>query len=1042
MKKSLRKQPIQRKLFFSFSILLLLVIALMYGSISYILYRDQIKNIERNLINTTNSVIELVESAANLTIKNHLEKEVSEAKTIVEVLNEQGLEENKSTDEIKEQVSQFLLRRKIGETGYIYVIDSQGFFRVHPFKELIGTSAEEYEFIQTQIKEKSGYLEYLWQNPGDPEPREKALYMSYYKPWDWIISASAYRNEFSTLININSIKESIGGINSERGGEIFILDSKGQMLMDNGEKGKVYKWEKSFLDQLVRERNGEIKYKGKELQSGEMVNHMVMFRYLPYHDWIIAVSLSLDEYTRIFYVVLWLLGVIFLASFFLFLGIGLYVTRLLTTPLNSIVKFINEISYDDLSKRLPITDQSEFSHLSQQINIFLDTIETEQNDRMIAQEENRILAQFTNGNPYPVMRIDKNGQILYVNKAGKELMRFWNIVLSTRIPLSLNRQIENSSRDIGDIEYEYQDRTYHIMFSYFESQDSYYLLIMDITEKKENEVLLIMSESVFFHTTEGIIITDPKGTILRINPAVTKIYGYSEDDLLGENPRILKSLQHGSDFYKRMWTSLNETGSWSGEIWNRRKNNEIFPEWLSINGVYDEKRNLIHYVAVFKDISELKESEEKLRHQVSHDALTGLPNRVLFEDRLQQAIARAERKGVTLAVLFLDMDNFKHINDSLGHQVGDSFLKVIAGRLQEACRDEDTVARLGGDEFVILLTEYSERINVVEVTRRLLEILGAPLTLENHNMNPAASIGITVFPEDGKDAQGLMKNADLAMYKAKAMGKGTYSLFNQDMNDQVKKRMELESRLLNSLLNEEISLVYQPKITVQNRQVMGVEALVRWNSPDIGFISPLDFIPLAEETGFIMPLGDWILEKALSDLKEIHDLSGNAIDMAVNLSVRQFWDKELILRIEKIVNASQINPAFISLEITENMAMEDSEVALDIMDKLINLGTTLSIDDFGTGYSSYSYLKRFQAKSLKIDKSFVDELPHEKKTSAIMENLIDLGHTLGMEVVAEGVEDKAQYDFLNKTGCDIIQGYYFSKPLLKNELINYLKAGV
>jgi EAL domain-containing protein (putative c-di-GMP-specific phosphodiesterase class I) len=244
------------------------------------------------------------------------------------------------------------------------------------------------------------------------------------------------------------------------------------------------------------------------------------------------------------------------------------------------------------------------------------------------------------------------------------------------------------------------------------------------------------------------------------------------------------------------------------------------------------------------------------------------------------------------------------------------------------------------------------------------------------------------------------------------------------------------------LLNEEISLVYQPKITVQNRQVMGVEALVRWNSPDIGFISPLDFIPLAEETGFIMPLGDWILEKALSDLKEIHDLSGNAIDMAVNLSVRQFWDKELILRIEKIVNASQINPAFISLEITENMAMEDSEVALDIMDKLINLGTTLSIDDFGTGYSSYSYLKRFQAKSLKIDKSFVDELPHEKKTSAIMENLIDLGHTLGMEVVAEGVEDKAQYDFLNKTGCDIIQGYYFSKPLLKNELINYLKAGV
>lgn len=1039
-------KPIQKRLTLIFSLAFFAAMVLIYFSILFIFFRQREKIMDRDLVNANHSVTQIVEAVADLSIVNHLKTEAEIIKETVGYIHTRGLEEGLSQEEIQKRASSFITGRVLGETGYTYVIDSGAAILVHPYEELLGTNVREYDFIQEQIRKREGYIEYLWQNPGEDSPREKALYMTYYEPWDWIISSSAYKSEFNSLLRVEDVRESISRIRVGNRGYVFLMDREGRLLIHPQFEGLTIdemeltpELSKDFLYEIRDNHEGKLDYRWIDSDTGEIADKSLLYSYFPRFDWIVVSSVFPDEYAGVLTVIIIALGSIFLGAFVLFVFLAHSVSSMLAKPLKEIIEFLRDTSFADLSHRLPEGGQDEFALLAQRINRFLDTIETEKNDRLIIEEENRILAQFTNGNPYPVMRIDAKGFVLYVNRAGRDLMKLWKIALTTRIPRELKELIENSGLDRGDLEYAHRDRTYQVMFSYFENKQFYYLLIMDITKRKENEFLLLMSESVFSHTTEGILITDPEGVIIRVNPAFTDISGYKEEEVLGENPRILKSDHHDQAFYKEMWDSLLQEGDWKGEIWNRRKNGEAYPELLTINCVRDEQGGLLHFVGVFKDISDIKESEEKLKHQVSHDSLTGLPNRILLEDRLGRAIAHAERNGEALAVLFIDMDNFKHINDSLGHPVGDDFLKIISRRLLDACREEDTVARFGGDEFVILLTDLEGEKNVVDITRRLLKLLGEPLSLSNHDLIPKASIGITVYPMDGRDPQLLLKNADLAMYKAKDKGKGTYSLYNSNMNVSLRKRMDMETRLMGSLEKGEIYLHYQPKIDLDTMAPMGVEALVRWDNPEVGFVSPADFIPLAEETGFIMPLGDWILRESLKDLKEMRALGFPDLEMAVNLSIRQFWDKELLEKTEKVIQRSGVSPGSVNFEITENVAMEDSEEALEIMNRLTDLGVHLSIDDFGTGYSSYHYFRKFQAKTLKIDKSFIDELPRGKKTSAIVENLIDLGHTLNMEVVAEGVENREQYDFLKGIGCDVIQGFYFSRPLGKKDLMAYLQ---
>ncbi len=1041
-----RNLSISSKIFAAFSSFFVVLIILTFSVVIFFFNVNSRDALNRELERSSDLAIQVVHSLAKDTIRHHLKAESDTVIKVMDFLQKNGEKRGIPQAGIQNAAAEYLLSLKFGETGYAYVLDESGTILVHPFQEIVGKSVAEYAFVQEQLHVSEGYLEYLWKNPSDDIPQKKVLYTERYAPWGWIVSVSAYKKEFRSLVQINELKETIDNINVGESGYLFILDMKGTFLIHPSLEGINFRslpaelnQDPSMFDQVLETLNGVTEYEWTDPVTFKKQKKILLYRYIPEFDWIIGSSMNLNDYRSKFRAVNFTLAVIFFVSCLLFLFISRYLSNLLTKPLFNLIQFIDTTAGSDYSGRFSYGGKDELRDLAEHFNKFLDMLQKEKEVRKRAEKRNQVLAQFPEGNPYPVMRVDRNRKILYANPASFDLLEVWGAPENNYLPMELQDKLVDQDERFGNIEYSIMNRYYNILYSHFTDQDAFYLFFQDITDRKENEYQMLMSESVFNNTLEGIAITDPHGLIERVNPAFSMITGYETEEVIGKNPRILKSRHHDREFYEKMWRDIKEQGSWTGEIWNRRKNGEAYPEWLTINSIHDEKGTLIHYVSLFRDISDIKDSEEKLRHQAYHDALTGLPNRLLFMDRLKQAIRQAERGKESLAVLFLDMDNFKTINDSKGHSVGDIFLETIAERLVRSCRQEDTVARQGGDEFTILLPDMQQNRNIVEIVQRIQKETCQPMTILDTEIIPSVSIGVTFFPDDGEDAELLMKNADMAMYKSKQAGRGQYTLYNAQMNEQFQKRLELENKLRRAMQYNEFSLVYQPKVSALDGRVMGAEALIRWHNPNIGHVSPSEFIPLAEESGLILELGDWVLEQALNDMKDFQ-LSGNQdFEMAVNLSARQFRDKRLIERIGLILDRSGVNRKQVNLEITENIAMEHSDESVEILENLHALGVKISIDDFGTGYSSYSYLKRYRTHTLKIDKSFIDELPGGSRSPAIMKNMIDLGHTLNMEVVAEGVEREDQYFHLKEAGCDIIQGYYFSKPLGKEDFLEYLK---
>ncbi len=561
------------------------------------------------------------------------------------------------------------------------------------------------------------------------------------------------------------------------------------------------------------------------------------------------------------------------------------------------------------------------------------------------------------------------------------------------------------------------------------------MLIMarDITERHLMQEKLLLAATVFESTAEGVLITDTRQRISAVNRAFSEITGYSETEALGQTPRLLASGRHDHAFFIDMWHQLAAHGHWQGEIYNRRKNGETYPSWLTISSVRNNEDVITHFVAVFADISSLKQAEARLDYQAHHDPLTGLPNRTLFESRLQASLNSHTDDAGQGAVLFLDLDRFKHINDSLGHPVGDLLLKGIANRLREQVRDIDTVARLGGDEFIILLPGLQTSGDAEIIANKVLACFAAPFQAGEHEFFTSASIGASLYPQDGGDVATLVKNADAAMYRSKAKGRNRVESYTRDLTTQASARVALEHELRRAIERNELSLSYQPKFSLKTQRLVGAEALIRWTHPTFGEVPPERFIALAEENGMILPLGEWVLENACQQMRTWQQQYQAFGPLSVNLAGAQLRQPDLFARIQRLLQDHHLQPDCLQLEITENFIMSQAEEALLVLHQLKSLGIQLAIDDFGTGYSSLSYLKRLPLHTLKIDQSFVRGLPHDPHDAAIVRAIIALGRSMQLTVIAEGVENQDQQQFLAREGCEQIQGYIVSLPLSAEE---------
>ncbi|MEO5327120.1 MAG: EAL domain-containing protein [Magnetococcus sp. THC-1_WYH] len=564
----------------------------------------------------------------------------------------------------------------------------------------------------------------------------------------------------------------------------------------------------------------------------------------------------------------------------------------------------------------------------------------------------------------------------------------------------------------------------------------------ELVTLRAKEVELEMIRKVFSHLSEAVVVTDAQGTVCSINQAFVDITGFSEENILGQNMRLLKSGRHDASFYATMWHTLTNQGLWTGNVWNRRHNGDIYPQWTVIKAIHDQNGTIQNFVGILSDLTDIRESQQQIEFVANYDVLTELPNRMLLKDRLSQAIVQAKRHKQLIGVLWVGLDRFKQINTNGGRLLGDQVLKILAQRLKEGMRENDTIARFGGDEFVLLATQLDDVAHFGRIAEKILTLLGHTLQLGGHTLNFSACIGITVYPMDVDNAEILLKHAETAMQQAKKMGGGSIQFYTQQMGEVAMRRWNTEVAMKNALERKEFFLLYQPQYDVLTGALSGVEALVRWNCPRYGLVTPDQFIPLAEENGLIVPLGEWILMEACAQNKRWQDAGYPPIQMAVNVSPRQFRSASLVDVVKKNLRKSGLDPRWLELEITESMFLEDEKRAIEILGQWRELGIHLSIDDFGTGYSSLSCLRNYPVHSLKIDRSFINDIAYDDQSAAIVTAILAVARGLKLTVVAEGVSTSEQLEFLRRSDCDKVQGFLFSPPVRADEIIELMKESV
>ncbi|MFK5983961.1 MAG: EAL domain-containing protein [Pseudomonadota bacterium] len=677
-----------------------------------------------------------------------------------------------------------------------------------------------------------------------------------------------------------------------------------------------------------------------------------------------------------------------------------------------------------------------------------------------AEEQINKLSQVVEQSPVTVIITDIDGNIEYVNKefelstgyssenvlgknprflksgetTDKEYKQLWQTISSGKVWNGIFHNLNKEGQHI------WESASISSLKNTNDEITNYIAIKVNITQQKENEKQLRLAQTVFETASEGMMVTDVDNKIQMVNKAFCLITGYNNEDVIGKDPSLLNSGRHSKEFYQKMLNTLKTSSLWSGEIWNRRKNGVVYPEWLAISTMLDSKGELDGYVSLFSDISKRKMDEDHIQHQANYDPLTGLANRNLFSDRFSRALLSAESDKKRVALLFIDLDRFKNVNDTLGHLVGDLLLQEAAKRLTKTLRKSDTVARLGGDEFAVVLPDILGIEQIEEAVNKIISCLSLPYILGEYKAFISASVGITVFPDDGDNSEALIRNADSAMYKAKDKGRKGFHFYTLEMDIEAQRRRILENDLHNALKNNEFSVYYQPILCSETGEISSAEALIRWNNPEKGLISPADFIPLAEEVGLILPIGEWVLREACIQAASWSNIVDKPPSIAINLSSRQFQRQNIPDLVQRILSETGLLAQRLSLEITEGLLVIDNDRTMRQLQKIREMGAKLSIDDFGTGYSSLSYLKKFPISTLKIDRSFIMELPDNVEDAALVDGILSMAKSLNLNVVAEGVETRQQVEFLKSKKCQYLQGFLFSKPLPKNDFIKFLKS--
>lgn len=757
-------------------------------------------------------------------------------------------------------------------------------------------------------------------------------------------------------------------------------------------------------------------------------------------------------------------GVFFVDLLLLLIGFRFFLSYVLR-PIRRLEHHANELAKGNYAARSALDNTNELGVLGQALNLASDTIEklllTVRTEQAMLKEAKAMFDGLADTSIVGIYLLDQNLCFSYVNKQLAQMLGYERTEM-IKGDFSLKRLFTPSNYEMvseramkwfaaNEPASRYETKALHKDGSVIEleilgslmslhGQSIIIGMMSDISQRKQDEISLRRSALIFEQTSEAMVITDADGVVQDINPAVTAVTGYEAAELIGKRMSVISSQRHDLSFYRDMWNSLIETGKWQGDIRNRRKSGEEFIEHLTINTTYDEDGLVNSRIGLFSDVTENRRREALIWRQAHYDHLTGLPNRQMFYEHLQRSIVQSKSSGLPFALVFLDLDFFKQVNDTFGQDIGDELLRIVAERVTSSVRKENLVARLDGDEFTLIVQNLKELDNVRTVCTKVLESVAQPYALSNNTVNISVSMGVAFYPDNGSDATELLKHADLAMYMSKEKGRNQYCFFSTSMQENSQKRRDMLRDLQQGLDAKQFTLHYQPIVEMQSKRIAKAEALMRWHHPQHGMVSPVDFIPLAEDSGLIVPMGDWAFHHAASQLAQWRKELDPNFEVSVNVSPVQFEPKGLDPKAWIAgLDALRLPGSAITLEITERLLMEVDENTHSLLLAFRGAGIQVALDDFGTGHSSLSYLKRFNIDLLKIDQSFVINLTRESEDLALCQAIIVMAHQLGMKVVAEGVNTPEQHEILLEAGCDFGQGYWYARPMPPEDLASLLK---